>query len=380
MFDMSFTAEQDDLRKLVKSFTEKRIIPQAKELDTEGEFPRELYQEIVDMGLHSMNTPEEYGGPGFDLLTCALVSEELAYGDVGFSVTVGTNSLASHAVLLAGNDAQKKLYFDTTYSQGKIAAFCLTEPNAGSDASAVATTATKDGDEYVINGTKCFITCGAVADLYTVIASVDRSKGIKGLSAFLVERSRLGVSVGAVEHKMGIRSSNTAEVIFQDVRIPATHLIGKEGEGFKISMQSLDAGRSIVASLALGLSQAALDICVKYAKERIQFGKPIASFQAIQFILADMAIQLEAARNMVYHSCYLHDAGQPFSKESAMAKTFASDTAMKIAIDAVQILGGYGYSKEYPVEKLMRDAKILQIFEGTNQIQRIVVANNLIKD
>lgn len=378
MFDMSFNDEQVGLQKLVREFTQKRVIPMAKELDEKGEFPYELYQEVADMGLHAMNAPEEFDGPGLDLVTCALLTEELAKGDVGFTVTVNTNTLASGPVLLAGTKEQQKLFYDIV-GQGKVAAFCLTEPNAGSDAAAVATTAKREGDEYVINGTKCFITCGGVAGLYTVIASVDRSKGLKGLSAFLVERDRPGVSVGKEEDKMGIRSSNTTDVIFQDVRIPADHLIGKEGEGFKLAMQTLDKSRPLVGALGVGLAQQALDIAVKYAKERVQFGKPIAANQAIQFMLADMAIQIEAARNLIYRACSLYDQGKPFTKESAIAKTFASDMAMKVAVDAVQILGGYGYSKEYPVEKLMRDAKILQIFEGTNQVQRIVIANQLLR-
>jgi alkylation response protein AidB-like acyl-CoA dehydrogenase len=378
MFDMSFTEEQLGLQKLVREFTQKRVVPMAKELDEKGEFPHELYDEVAEMGLHAMNAPEEFDGPGLDLVTCALLTEELAKGDVGFTVTVNTNTLASGPVLLAGTKAQQKLFYDIV-GQGKVAAFCLTEPNAGSDAAAVATTARREGDEYVINGTKCFITCGGVAGLYTVIASVDRSKGLKGLSAFLVERDRPGVSVGKEEDKMGIRSSNTTDVIFQDVRIPVDHLIGKEGEGFKLAMQTLDKSRPLVGALGVGLAQQALDIAVKYAKERVQFGKPIAANQAIQFMLADMAIQIEAARNMVLRACSLYDQGKPFTKESAIAKTLASDIAMKVAVDAVQILGGYGYSKEYPVEKLMRDAKILQIFEGTNQVQRIVIANQLLR-
>lgn len=375
---MSFSDEQLDLQKSVREFTQKKIAPVAKELDEKAEFPWKLYQEVFEMGLHAMNEPEEFGGPGLDLVTCALLIEELSKGDVGFAVSVGTNSLASGPVLIAGNQEQKKLFYDII-NQGKIAAFCLTEPNAGSDAGAVATTARRDGDEYVINGTKCFITCGAVADIYTVIASVDRSKGVKGLSAFLVERNRPGVSVGKEEDKMGIRSSNTTEVVFQDVRIPAGHLLGKEGEGFKLAMQTLDKSRPLVGAQAVGLAQAALDIAVKYAKERIQFGKPIAAHQAIQFMLADMQIQIETARNMVYKACYLYDAGKPFSKESAIAKTFATDMAMRVAVDAVQILGGYGYMKEYSAEKLMRDAKVMQIFEGTNQVQRIVIANQLLR-
>ena len=378
MFNMSFSDDQKDLQKLVREFSQKRVAPVAKKHDQDGEFPKELFSELVKLGLHCMPAPEEFDGPGLDSLTCAMLTEELARADVGFATTTCTNGLAAYPVLLSGSKAQQKLFFDIVM-KGKLAAFCLTEPNAGSDAGAVATVARREGDEYVLNGTKCFITNGGIADVYTVFASVDRSKGIKGLSAFLVERSRPGVSSGKEEDKMGIRSTNTTDVIFQDVRIPADHLLGKEGEGFKIAMQTLDIARPIVGALGVGLSQSALDLSVKYAKERVQFGKPISANQAIQFMLADMAIQTAAARNLVYHAAYLKDSGQPSSLDAAIAKTFASDTAMKVSVDAVQIFGGYGYSREYPVEKLMRDAKILQIFEGTNQVQRMVIAGQLLR-
>lgn len=378
MFNMSFTDEQKDLQKLVREFAQKKVAPVAKKYDHEGEFPWELFNELVNMGLHCMPTPEEFDGPGFGSLTCSIITEELARAEVGFATTACANGLASYPVLLAGTKEQQKLFFEIVM-QGKLAAFCLTEPNAGSDAGAVATTARREGDEYVLNGTKCFITNGALADVYTVFATVDKSKGVKGLSAFLVERSRPGLSVGKEEDKMGIRSTNTTDVIFQDVRIPADHLLGKEGDGFKIAMQTLDIARPIVGALGVGLSQNALDLSIKYAKERIQFGKPIAANQAIQFMLADMAIQTAAARNLVYHAAYLKDSGQPCTLEAAIAKTFPTDTAMKVATDAVQIFGGYGYSREYPVEKLMRDAKILQIFEGTNQVQRMVIAGQLLR-
>jgi butyryl-CoA dehydrogenase len=280
--------------------------------------------------------------------------------------------------LLVGTEAQKKLYFDILMS-GKLAAFCLTEPNAGSDAGAVATTAVKEGGEYVLNGQKTFITNGGVAGVYTVFATQDKSKGIKGLSAFIVERDRPGISVGKEENKMGIRASNTTDVFLENVRIPADHLLGKEGEGFKIAMQTLDKARPLVGAISVGLAQAALDASIKYSKERQQFGKPICANQALQFMLADMAIQTEAARWLVHRACYLIDAGLPYGKESAIAKTFASDTAMKVTTDAVQIFGGYGYSRDYPIEKMMRDAKIMQIFEGTNQVQRMVIAGQLLR-
>lgn len=369
--------EQKDLQKLVRNFVQKEVLPVVKQYEEEGEMPWELFNKVTDMGLHCMAMPEEFGGPGLDSLSHAIILEELAKGDAGFATTVGVNSLAAYPVLLSGTKQQQAAFFDIV-SEGKLGAFCLTEPNAGSDAGAVATAARRDGNEYVLNGTKCFISNGALASVYTVIASVDRSKGVKGLSAFIVERDRPGVSVGNEEDKMGIRTSNTCDVIFQDVRIPAGNLLGKEGEGFKIAMQALDIGRPVVGATATGVAQMALDIAVKYAKERVQFGKPIATFQAIQFMLADMAIAVEASRSLVYQAARLKDAGMRFTKEAAIAKTFAADTAMKVTTDAVQILGGYGYSREYPVEKLMRDAKIMQIYEGTNQVQRIVIAGQLL--
>jgi len=378
MFCTVFDEEQLTLQKVVHDFTEKKVIPQVKQLDEGTVFPWDLYNEVVKMGLHSMNEPERFGGPELNLVTCALLMEELSKGDAGFTVTVGANALASGPVLLAGTEEQQKLFYDIV-NQGKLAAFCLTEANAGCDAGAIATTAKREGDEYIINGTKCFITCGGVADIYTVVASTDKSKGNKGLSAFLVERNRAGITVGKEEDKMGLRSSNTTEVVFNDVHIPIHHLIGKEGEGFKYAMMTLDKSRPLVGAVAIGVAQHALNIASKYAKERIQFGKPIAANQAIAFMLADMATKIEVARAMVYHACDLYDQGETFTKESAISKTFATDMAMQVTIDAVQILGGYGYSKEYPAEKLMRDVKVMQIFEGTNQIQRIVIARELLK-
>jgi len=376
--DMGLTGEQKDLQKLVREFVRKEIVPVALKHDHEASFPWDLLNKVTKMGFQCMPAPEEYGGSGFDVTTCALLTEELAIGDVGFATTIAANGLASYPVMLAGTATQKQQYFDLI-NQGKLAAFCLTEPNAGSDAGSVSTTARRENNDYILNGAKCFITNGGVADVYTVFATIDRSLGLKGLTAFIVEKGQPGLSVGKEEDKMGIRSSNTTEVILQEVRVPAEKMLGKEGEGFKIAMQTLDISRPVVGALGVGLGQAALDLSVQYAKDRIQFGKSIASFQAIQFMLADMAISVEAARWLVHRAAYLKDAGLPFSKEAAMAKTFASDMAMKVSTDAVQIFGGYGYSREYPVEKLMRDAKILQIFEGTNQVQRMVIASQLLR-
>ncbi|MBP2639469.1 MAG: acdA [Firmicutes bacterium] len=378
MFDMSLTEEQMILQQNVREFVQKKITPVANKYDQSGEFPWEVINELIAMDLHCMPVPVEYGGPGLDAVSCALLAEELGKGDAGIATTIAANGLTSYPVMLAGTPEQKKMYFDILM-QGKLAGFCLTEPNAGSDAGGVMTTAVREGDEYVLNGTKCFITNGGVADVYTVFANVDIKKGIRGLSAFIVERSREGVQVGQEEDKMGIRTSNTTEVIFKNVRVPADHLLGREGEGFKIAMQTLDVARPMVGAISVGLAQSALDLAINYSKERRQFGKPIASLQAIQFMLADMAIQIEAARSMVYRACYLIDAKKPHGKEAAIAKVFASDMAMQVTTDAVQVFGGYGYSRQYPVEKLMRDAKIMQIFEGTNQIQRVVIAGQILR-
>jgi len=373
-----YNEEQKMLKDMVKEFGEKEIAPLMEEYDRTGEVPFELYKKARKMGLHALEMPTEYGGGGLDSVTTCTTLEELSKFDAGFAVGCAATILASLPVLLDGTEEQKKMFCDLIIPDG-MAAFCLTESQAGSDAGAVKTTAVKDGDDYVINGTKCFITNGAIADVYTVIAITDKDKGIKGLSAFLVERNRDGISVGKEEDKMGIRLSNTTEVIFENVRIPSGNLLGKEGEGFKIAMKTLDHSRPSVAACAVGICQSAIDQSVKYAKERVTFGKPIASNQAIQFMLADMEIQTQAARQLVYETAELVDARKPHTKEAAIAKCFATDTAMKVATDAVQIFGGYGYSREYPIEKLMRDAKIFQIFEGTNQIQRMVISGNILR-
>jgi len=302
----------------------------------------------------------------------------MAKVDAGFVVSLTSTELAFKSLYVAGTKEQQKKYMDIVVP-GKFGAFALTEPGAGSDAGAVRTVAARDGDSYILNGSKCFITSAEYADVYIVFASTDRSKGIKGLSAFLVERSLPGISVGKHENKMGIRISNTCDVVFEDVRVPADNLVGNEGEGFSIAMKTLDLSRPFVAAAAVGICQRALDESVKYAKERVQFGMPIASLQAIQFMLADMQILTESARQSVVYTMECIMNHEPYSMASAICKTLAGDAAVKVSQDAVQILGGYGFSKEYPVEKLYRDAKIFQIFEGTNQVQRVVIANGLLK-
>lgn len=372
------TEEQSELRDLVKDFVQKKVKPHVKEFDQKGEFPKELLKEAFDMGLHVLEIPEEYGGSGLDFKTTAIIFEEMAKVDAGFAISLVTTFVALRGVILAGNDQQKKLFSDIIVP-GAFAAFSITEPNAGSDAGSIRGTAVKDGDEYILNGNKCFVTNGAVADVYVVFFSTDKSKRTKGISGFIVERNRPGITVGKEEDKIGLRLSNTTDVTFDNVRVPADHLIGNEGDGFKIAMNALNISRAFVGCLALGICQTAIDESIKYAKEREQFGRPIANFQAIQMMLADMEIQTEAARHLVQYSMKLIDEGRPVVEAGAITKTFCGDTVVKVTTDAVQIFGGYGVSKEYPVEKLLRDSKVFQIFEGTNQIQRIVIARQMLK-
>jgi len=313
---------------------------------------------------------------GLDLITTAAIVEEMAYADAGSSCTMTCPSLAFKPVLKAGTPEQIQMFADVI-TAGGWGAFALTEPNSGSDAAAIRTTAIRDGDEYVINGSKCFITCGGIASIYVVFALTDKTKGVKGISAFIVPRDTPGVSNGKHEDKMGIRTCNTSDVFFENVRVPAKNLLGGEGAGFKIAMQALDLGRPFCAAQALGIARRALEEAVAYAKERVTFGKPIIKHQGLQFKLVDMDIKLEAARQMTVHSLQLAQQGLPFGREAAIAKCFATDTAMQVTTEAVQVLGGYGYSREYPVEKLMRDAKIYQIFEGTNEIQKVVIGGHL---
>ena len=370
------TDEQKDLQAMVKDFVKKEVIPVAADFDIKGEFPRELFKKAVEMGLTTLTLPEYAGGAGLTNFDEALVSEELAYGDAGFAVAVGACGLAAMPLKLAGTEKQMQQLGDVLLNGG-LTAFCLTESSAGSDAASLTTTARKEGNEYIINGSKTFITNGGVADFYTVFATLDKSKGAKGITAFIVERDRKGVSTGKEENKMGIRLSNTADVIFDEVRIPVENRIGQEGEGFKIAMGTLDRTRPSGSAAAVGICQRAIDLSIKYAQERITFGRPIIKNQAIQFMLADMEIQTQAARALVWQATRLQDEGIADGTFGAITKTFGGDTAMKVTTDAVQIFGGYGYSREYPVEKLMRDAKIYQIFEGTNQIQRMVIAGSL---
>jgi len=377
--------ELNDIREICAEIAEKHIVPVRAELDEENRFPREIIQVIAESGLCGIYIPEAYGGDaeafGGGSMALCVATEELSKACSGVAVSFAANALGAMPILISGSEEQKKKYLPQLASGEKLAAFALTEPEAGSDAGGVKTKAVKDGDSYVLNGTKQWITNGGEAQIYTVIAQTDPSRGARGLSAFIVEEDTPGFSYGKKEDKMGIRASSTMELIFEDCRIPAENLIAREGHGFLVAMKTLDKSRPGVAAQAVGIAQGALDEAARYASERVQFGKRIDSFQGIQFMLADMGTQVEAARALVYSTARMIDAGvRKFEKESAMAKVFASDTAMKVTTDAVQILGGYGYMKEYPVEKMMRDAKITQIYEGTNQIQRSVIASAIIKE
>lgn len=377
--DFALNEEQLELQEMVREFVEKEITPYAAEMDAENHMRDGLIDKANEMGLLNVIVPEELDGPGLDSISVATIYEELGKGCAGVATSLAANSLATVPVLLAGTDEQKKMYCDIL-NNGGLAAFALTEPGAGSDAGGVSTRAVHNKEEgtYTLNGTKMFITNGGLAEIFLVFANTRKTGGIRGLTAFIVPKDTPGFSVGKKENKMGIRPSNTTELVLQDVVIPESYRVGREGEGFRIAMNTLDSARPFVGAVSVGIAQAALDCAVKYAKERRQFGQPITSFQMVQGMLADMAMKVETARLMVQKACWMRDQGMEFSKEAAMAKCYAADVAMQVTTDAVQVMGGYGYTKEYPVEKMMRDAKIMQIYEGTNQIQRLVIANKLL--
>ncbi len=379
--DYFLTEEQIMIRDLARQIAEEKIVPVRAELDETGEFPWEIMKVLAQSDLFGLFIPEEFGGLGKGCLELCIAVEELSRACVGVSTSYAANALGTYPLLLFGSDAQKKKYLSDIAAGKKLVAFGLTEANAGSDASGIQTTAKLDGNEYVLNGTKQWITNGSVADIYTIIAITDRAKGPRGASAFVVEKGTPGFTFGKKENKMGIRSSITTELVFDNCRIPKENLIGKEGMGFIVAMKTLDSSRTGVGAQGLGLAQGAFDEAVKFARKRVQFGHPVISFQAIQHMLANMAMEIEAARALIYSVARFVDSGaKEVSKVSAMAKCFATDLGMKVSTDAVQIMGGSGYMKEYPVEKMMRDAKILQIYEGTNQIQRNVIGQEIIKE
>lgn len=374
MVNFDPTPEQEALREMVRKFSANEIRPRAAEWDRDGVFPLELFRKAFDLGLMTGFIPEIHGGQGLTMLDTCILEEEISWGCCGVATSMNTNALALGPILLAGTVEQKRLFVEPFATEFRFASFCLTEPGAGSDAGGIATTARREGDGYVLDGRKCFITNGAHASQYTVFASTDRSRGHRGLSAFVVPRETPGVSSGKKEDKMGQRASETCDVLFEEVRVPEANRLGAEGEGFKIAMRTIDYARAAVAAMAVGVARAAYEHAVEYGRQRIQFGQPIAMNQAIYFLLADMATDIEAARLLTWKAAWLADQGKRNTKEASFAKAFAADLAMRAATDAVQIFGGYGYMKDYPVEKLMRDAKLLQIFEGTSQIQRMVIA------
>lgn len=378
--DYFFTEEQKMIRDMAREIAVKKIKPVRQELDEKGEFPHEIMKELARADLLRVFIPEEFGGMGGGVTEMCLVTEEISRICPGVGTTYGANGLAAMPILLYGSEEQKARFLPRIADGAAYAAFALTEADAGSDAGSIKTTAKEVEDGYVINGTKQFITNGEVADIYSVVVSTDPEKGPRGASIIVVEKGTPGFDFGKEENKMGIRASKTTQLIFSDCKVPKENLLGKRGLGFIIAMKTFDRTRPGVAAQAVGTAQGAFDEAVAYAKERRQFGKTITSFQGIQFMLADMATKIEAARALVYATARMIDSGgKDYATESAMAKLFASDMAMDVTTDAVQIMGGYGYMKEYPAEKYMRDAKILQIYEGTNQIQRDVIASHIIK-
>lgn len=378
--DFKFSDEQLAIRAMTRDFVNNEIIPVSRMYDEEESFPTPIFNKLREYGLFNLAIPEEYGGPGVDKISQALIVEEVARGCAGISTSMEANSLSSYPILVGGSKELKKKYLTRLTDGGEFAAFALTEPQGGSDVLGTKTTIERVGDEYVINGEKCFITNASYAHFFVVLAKMKGGQGPNSFIAIVVERDTEGLSVGPKEKKMGLKASNTASVMFDNVRVPVCNRIGEEGEGFKIFMKALSYARPMVGAQSVGLAQGAYEEAVKFAKERKQFGTTISNFQAIQFMLADMAMNIEAARLLVYKAVYLLQEGTPSITNASFAKCFASDTAMKVATDAVQIHGGYGFIREYPVEKYFRDAKIQQIYEGTNQIQRVVIAKEILKD
>jgi len=379
--DYFLTEEQQMIKEIAAKIATEKVRPLRAELDESEEFPWELMKILAQSDLFGVYLPEEYGGLGGGVLENCLAVEELGRACIGVATTYAASGLGAYPILLHGSEEQKQKYLPVIASGEKLAAFAVTESGAGSDAGGIQTTAKREGDFYLLNGTKQWITNGGEAEIYTVVAITDREKGARGASAFIVEKGDPGFSFGKKEKKMGICTSATRELLFNDCKIPADRLISREGMGFIVTMKTFDVSRPGIGALAVGLSQGALDISVEYARKRVQFGKPIISFQAIQHMLADMATETESARALVYTIArYIDSGAKDISKLSAMAKLFPTDVAMRVTTNAVQVLGGYGYMRDYPVEKMMRDAKILQIYEGTNQIQRNIIGQELNKE
>jgi acyl-CoA dehydrogenase len=377
VIDFSLSDGLLEIQSRARKFAQDEVLPIAAEYDRKGEVPPDIAAKAKAAGMLNVTIPKEYGGMSYGALESAIIAEELGAACAGISITILVNGLALTPIQIAGSEEQKAKFLRPVAEEAKLASFCLTEREAGSDAGSLKTTALPDGDDYVINGQKCFITSGALAEVMTVFALTDPDRGPRGVSAIIVPGDAPGIHVTKVEDKLGQRASNTAELTFENVRVPQTNLLGKPGRGFAIALQTLDFGRSGVAALSVGVARAALEHSIAYAKERQQFGAPIVTNQGISFMLADMAMKVEAARLLTWQAAWNADRGVKATGKSAMAKCFASDTAMQVTTDAVQIHGGYGYMRDYPIEKLMRDAKLLQIYEGTNQIQRMVIARQL---
>ncbi len=376
--NFELTTEQREMRELVRKFAKEEIAPLAADIDETDTFPRDIVRKMGQLGLMGLPIPEEYGGVGADFLSYMLAIEEISYASAALGVILAVHtSVGSFPILYFGTEAQKQHYLPKLTSGEYIGAFALTEPGAGSDAGGIRTKAVRDGDDYVLNGGKIFITNGGEADVYCVFAVTDPKRGNRGVTAFLVNRDTPGFHIGKKERKMGLNGSATAELLFDDARVPVENRLGQENEGFVIAMRLLNGGRIGIAAQALGISRAAFDAANRYVRQRKQFGQEVFQFQGIQFMLADMATKIEAARWLVYHAAQMKEEDRDCAREASMAKVFATDTAMQVTTDAVQLFGGYGYVKEYPVERYMRDAKVTQIYEGTNQIQRIVIARHL---
>jgi acyl-CoA dehydrogenase len=380
MIDFELSEEEVLLQDLAAKFTKNEILPVAARYDHEGTFPEEIYKKMYEAGLLNLNIPSRYGGTGLSLLDQCIVIEEMSTGCAGMTTTVAANCLALQPIVIAGTEEQKNKFLNDFTSEYKLASFCLTEPGAGSDAGNLSLSVKRDGDHYILNGTKMFISNAPKASLFTVFGTMDKSLRHKGIVAFVVTRDAEGLTIGKEENKLGHRASATSEVIFDNVRIPADNRLGAEGDGFKIAMRTLDTTRPTIAAMATGVGRAALQYAASYATKRYAFNQPISSFEAIQFKIADIQKEISASRLLTWHAAWLIDKGKKATMESSIAKTFATDAAMHASIEAIQIYGGYGYSKEYPVEKLMRDAKLLQIYEGPNEIQRIVIAKEYLSE
>ncbi|RKH22349.1 acyl-CoA dehydrogenase [Corallococcus praedator] len=377
--EFQLTESQRALQDAARKYAREVVRPKAAHYDETSEFPRDLLSTAFELGLLNMAIPSEYGGGGLSHLEQVIVCEELAWGCAGVATSIIANDLANLPIILHGTEDQKKRLLSGFGQKLKFSSFCLTEPSAGSDVAAMSTTARREGDEYVLNGTKCFITNGGYADQFTVFATLDKGKKHKGITCFVVEGRPQGVTTGKHENKMGQRASNTVTVNFDEVRVPVANRIGEEGEGFKVAMATLDNSRPLTASLSVGIARAALEYSLEYSAQRQTFGKPIREHQGVQFMLADMAMNTHASRLLTWESAWVLDEGQRNTLQSSYAKCFAADMAMKVATDAVQVYGGYGYMKDYPVEKLMRDAKLIQVYEGTSQVQRLVIAKELFR-